>query len=84
MFKQPQLTSIATIVMRAFPEHPWKPWKFGKAKRKWIWSDRANVRAFFDWFKMEMNLSSYDDFYKISTAEVVAKGGMLLSSLCML
>jgi hypothetical protein len=71
--------SLQKALSSVYPEHKWIPWKFpGVSKR--FWSNPVNQKAFLDWFMQQRNISSPEDWYKITRSDVHSAGGASLIS----
>jgi len=60
-----------------YPEHEWHPWKLPTVPRGW-WASRSNQEMFFEWLCAELNITSPDDWYQVSSITVQQYGGRSL------
>jgi len=66
--------SVIRALTSAFPEYPWIVWKFHKTPHK-FWLHLDNQRKFLDWFASSKNFTSLDDFYGVTTQDIIHSGG---------
>ena len=57
-------TSYIDVLLEAYPEYDWLPWKFEKLP-KYYWNNINNVRKFMDWAGKELNVKEMSDWYKV-------------------
>ena len=57
-------TSYIDVLLEAYPEYDWLPWKFEKLP-KYYWNNKNNVRKFMDWAGKELNVKEMSDWYKV-------------------
>jgi len=75
--KESNWGSPASIVMKAFPEHKWEPWKFARSKHRNTWPNNPNlVTQYFDWLKQQLGLSSMEAWYNVTYRLVAAHQGL--------
>ncbi len=67
-------TSLSRALQTVYPEHNWKPWKFGQVP-KGHWFDFHHHRSFFDGVAVEANISHPIDWYTIKKSLVEKIGG---------
>jgi hypothetical protein len=60
--------------MNLYPEVEWKPWKFDKAPRN-FWQDPTNQRKFLIDIQKDLQLKSPEDWYNVTTSQIVNLGG---------
>lgn len=72
--------SIAAVVAAAYPEHEFLPWKFSRTENH-FWAASENRRQFLDWAATALNVKNGEDWYRISSADLVAVGGKALLAL---
>jgi len=70
-------SSPVKALMSIYPEHPWKPWKFGRLPTG-FWDSDSNALEALHWVADEKNIHSVDDWFKITSADL---DGMGLSGL---
>ena len=66
--------SVSLAVMELFPEHRWQGWKFRLVPKGW-WKDIENQRAFVDYLKSELGLSTFEDCYQLSNTHIISHRG---------
>jgi len=67
-------SSARHAVMAVFNEHQWSEWKFDSVPRGW-WKNKANQRKFMDWAIKQLNITDFEQYYKLTKAEIVKLGG---------
>ena len=66
-------TSIANFMI-VYPEKEWDVFKL-PSKPSNFWNDTSNHKVFLDYFAQENNISSIDDWYKITIGDIKRAGG---------
>ena len=64
---------MAELLSFFYPDHHWKPWKFGVSKE--YFSIPSNQRNFMDWASKKLDVQTKQDWYSIKTSEIRAIGG---------
>jgi len=73
-------STIYSIVLSAYPSHPWRPWKFTRPPPKWFETLREKVllndkeavsllREFVDQVGQKLGVKSLEDWYSISAEQ---------------
>ncbi len=70
----PSLQNTNKLLALAYPKHEWKLWRFGQVP-KGFWESKSNRVDCFDWLEAELAITKEDDWYAITTADVIRKGG---------
>eukprot|EP01127_Copromyxa_protea_P021077 TRINITY_DN7155_c0_g1_i1.p1 TRINITY_DN7155_c0_g1~~TRINITY_DN7155_c0_g1_i1.p1 ORF type:complete len:593 (-),score=123.15 TRINITY_DN7155_c0_g1_i1:168-1946(-) len=71
--------SVYALLCKVYPEYEWIPWKFHRVPQN-FWQDQQNHVKYFNHMAIEKNLTSLNDWYKISLKDFCASGRSLLSS----
>ena len=58
-------SSYMDVLIEAFPEYNWLPWKFEKSPKNY-WNDIKNVRKFMEWAGKELGVKEIKDWYNVS------------------
>jgi len=59
----------------AYPEHHWEIWKqTGVSKAHW--KQVEHVRRYFDWLKSQLDFTTADQWYTLTTSDIITHGGM--------
>jgi hypothetical protein len=66
--------SFANALQSIYPEHKWEPWMLDKVPPGY-WDDIKNQRKYFDWLAKQLHIKTPEDWYQVTHAEVVARGG---------
>ena len=66
--------SMSRLLQEAYPNYPWDERLFTKAPHRY-WESRENVVKFITELAKDLNLSSYDEWYKIKGKDFVNKKG---------
>jgi hypothetical protein len=66
--------SLSAALKKVYPEHDWVDWKFRKLPHR-FWKDKANRRRFFDYVAKQLNITSFEGWYRVSKAEIYKMGG---------
>ncbi len=69
--------SVAAAIADLFPEHKWESWRFSRSPRN-IWMDPDTARQFFESISPLLGVSTMDDWYRISSVDVIKHGGETL------
>lgn len=68
------LSSTYRALQAVYPEHHWQAWKFiRQPKRQYL--EHSEQRKYFDWLIEKLELKKMEDWYEISTEEVIRQGG---------
>lgn len=62
-------------------EYNWEHWRFSKVPAG-FWKDKANQRAFFDSISKQLNITRWEDWYRIKKGDIEALGGGPLLGQC--
>jgi hypothetical protein len=73
LFEFDFLQALATI----YPDHNWMPWKFPTTPFGY-WKDVDKQRTFMDSVAKELDIKSYEDWYKVSFTSIRASTKVLL------
>eukprot|EP01027_Heterolobosea_sp_BB2_P018850 GEZU01026495.1.p1 GENE.GEZU01026495.1~~GEZU01026495.1.p1 ORF type:complete len:840 (+),score=185.05 GEZU01026495.1:594-3113(+) len=66
--------SLVQALKAVYPEHQWNEWRFSSLPRG-FWEDPKNQRQFFDRIAVALNVAQLDDWYRVTTREVLKLGG---------
>jgi hypothetical protein len=66
--------SLRLGLTRAYPEYPWKPWRFERTLRG-FWDDESNVREYLEWLAKELMINDLDDWALCTDQHVMAFDG---------
>jgi len=69
--------SLVGMVMKLFPEHEWKPWKFVQAPHGW-WDVPENRIRFLKDLETTLGITKLEDWYKVTPAQIREHRGMLI------
>lgn len=69
--------SPAQLIITTYPQYPWKPWKFTTAP-KHFWESVDNQRLFMDDLAKHLDLGSWEDWYAVSSQQIIEHGGKAL------
>ena len=59
------------MLLGAYPDHKWYPWKFHQvSKNFWDRMDRSQEMEFVEWLSKELEIRVLDDWYRISFEQV--------------
>eukprot|EP01125_Pyxidicula_operculata_P020777 TRINITY_DN7777_c0_g1_i1.p1 TRINITY_DN7777_c0_g1~~TRINITY_DN7777_c0_g1_i1.p1 ORF type:complete len:419 (-),score=47.22 TRINITY_DN7777_c0_g1_i1:95-1351(-) len=72
--------SIYELVKDVYPNKVWLPWKFHHSPKK-FWMEKENQHDYIKWLESQLNISSPDDWYKVTTSDVKRNNGTSLLSL---
>eukprot|EP01114_Cavostelium_apophysatum_P003604 TRINITY_DN1359_c0_g5_i1.p1 TRINITY_DN1359_c0_g5~~TRINITY_DN1359_c0_g5_i1.p1 ORF type:complete len:860 (+),score=172.66 TRINITY_DN1359_c0_g5_i1:146-2725(+) len=72
-------SSFVSTIMSAYPERPWKEWRFDKVPPG-FWDQEVNVRRYLDWLSQEFHIRDAEEWNTITERDVIAKGGGALIS----
>jgi hypothetical protein len=81
-------SSHLAFLVDCFPEYNWLPWKFVGSAPNNYWKDRnqnpilKNIKWFVSWFEAEVNITSKEDWYKITRTVIDNNYGMGLINSC--
>jgi hypothetical protein len=67
--------SASALVIGAFSDHPWIPWRFALVPRG-FWENINNQRIFFNHVANELGLTNMEDWYSVSAKTIHDHGGM--------
>ncbi len=79
--------SLSRALSTVYPEYDWKEWKFAVASSsishssKDIWRDSRNVTLFLREVEQELNITSWEDWYRVTPQELLDRGGYGLITL---
>lgn len=71
--------SISKMLYTVYPQHDWKLFLFEKVQTG-FWNDPKNHKVYFDWLEKELNITTKDDWYKMSVNDVVRVSGSAMLS----
>lgn len=76
LYRGTKLISITNrlVLQLVYPNHDWKPWMFTRSPTH-FWNDIKNQRRFCDHITAELKMNDLNDWYKVSIADVVNRGG---------
>lgn len=66
--------SPSQALQAVYPEHNWMPWKFGQTPHG-FWEKMENQKQFFDWLGSELGYKEMDDWYSVTSLDVINAGG---------
>lgn len=66
--------NLSRALMKIYSEHKWLPWRFEEPPRN-FWNQPSNQKMFVDWLANELNILDLLEWYNVSTATVIEKGG---------
>lgn len=69
--------SLSDMLVTVYPDHEWEPWKF-KGVPKGFWDERENQRRFGDWLGKQLGIKELGDWYNVTSADVISRGGAVL------
>lgn len=69
--------SLGVALSTVYPNHPWKPWKFGNLPSTY-WDNAKNQRTFMDWASTELKIKRMDDWYNIVASDISRLSGVEL------
>jgi hypothetical protein len=69
-------SSPSAVVMAAFPEYDWLPWKFSTAPMN-TWNNREIFAQYMDWTGEKLGYTKPDDWYRVEGKDFEYGGGML-------
>jgi len=64
------------MLMLAFPEHSWQPWKFQYTEPYEWWKSKDNQRKFLEAVRDNLGFSGMEGLYKITLKDLQRFGGM--------
>lgn len=71
--------SVAALVMAAYPDHDWEPWRFVTPLPGW-WDDCANQRRFLEKHVFRtLGYRSLNDCYNLTPEQLLELGGICSS-----
>jgi hypothetical protein len=65
---------LTKALIGIYPEIP--DWRFGQVLSG-FWYDTKNHQKFLDWLAAELNIRDMDDWYKVTTLDVIRRGGQV-------
>ena len=61
--------SQVDVLKNIYPDHNWKPWKFLHSP-KGFFNSRDNLYDFVDWLRNQLQLSTLEDWYRVSLRQI--------------
>jgi hypothetical protein len=62
------------MLQLAYPQYSWKIWMFKVPKG--YWNDKENQREFLDWLGKHLGFQKMEDWYNITSKDVIDNGGI--------
>eukprot|EP00026_Physarum_polycephalum_P002945 Phypoly_transcript_02954.p1 GENE.Phypoly_transcript_02954~~Phypoly_transcript_02954.p1 ORF type:complete len:796 (+),score=103.49 Phypoly_transcript_02954:213-2600(+) len=69
--------STSKMVMDTWKDHKWHKWKFVQVP-KGFWDNLENQKEFVEYAKQSLNITNFDDWYKIKESDLAKLGGKQL------
>ena len=68
-------SSLAQVFQDNYPNHIWQVWKFSQKVRVGYWNIEGNQRDFMDELGKQLGFQQMDDWYGITSKQIVYKKG---------
>jgi hypothetical protein len=62
------------MIKSIYPNYDWKPWLFSRVPRL-FWYDINNQKEYLKWIAKNLNIQTLEDWYKISSIDIVNNKG---------
>lgn len=69
--------SPSKLVMSVYPQHSWNLFRFTSAPKN-FWADKKNRLDFIETLGKDMNIKRYQDWYRVTKADIFRSGGKSL------
>lgn len=66
--------SATAVVKSVYPEYPWLGWRFRSSSKRY-WENVDNQRQFMDWLGKQLGIAQWQDWYKVTRAQIGENGG---------
>ena len=73
-------SSVINILKRVYPQKDWYIWKFKNIGICNFWDNFENHKIYMEWLSKELNYSSMEDWYGISSNIIIDNYGVTLLS----
>ena len=59
--------SYMDLLIEAFPEYDWLPWKFNNFSFKSLLTNANRKQRYVEWMAMQLNIQEMKDWYNVKT-----------------